>query len=51
MKKTRNQQITYAMRRLSKAVDRVILSTNEDKKAKATAWVHAWNIVAKKSQR
>jgi hypothetical protein len=51
MKKTRNQQISYAMRRLSKAVDRVILSTNEDIKQQATRWVHAWNIIAKKPQR
>jgi len=49
MRKTHNQKIAYALNRLSKSVDRVILSTNEDKKARARSWVLAWNLVAQKS--
>lgn len=47
MKRTREQKRLYASKRLSKAVDRGIGATSETGKARAKAWVWAWNLVAK----
>jgi hypothetical protein len=47
MKRTREQKRLYASQRLSKAVDRGIVATSETGKARAKAWVFAWNLVAK----
>ena len=47
MKRTREMKKAYAAKRISKAVDRGIVETSETGKARAKAWVLAWNLVAK----
>jgi hypothetical protein len=43
MKKTKFEREAYALRRLSRAVDRAILSTNEHDKAQAKKWAALWS--------
>jgi len=42
MKRDRHQRTAYAMRRMSKAVDRSIVTQDEAVKAKAARWAAAW---------
>lgn len=44
MRSTRYQKRAYAMRRLSRAVDRMIVSKTEADKARAARWVMAWKL-------
>lgn len=45
MKRDFFQRRSYAARRMSKAVDRVILATHAADREKARKWVEAWRIV------
>lgn len=42
MRRDRQQCKAYALRRLSKAVDRSILAKSEQEKAKAKKWAELW---------
>lgn len=42
MKRDKYQRQAYAMRRMSKAVDRSILAGDADRKAKAARWAYLW---------
>lgn len=42
MKRDRHQRAAYAMRRMSQAVDRGIVTMDQGKKAKANRWAAAW---------
>jgi len=41
------QRRAYALNRMSRAVDRQITASTEDKKNKAKCWVMAWSRAAK----
>ena len=47
MKLTQYQRKAYALRRMSRAVDRQIITSVEDEKTKAGLWVMAWARFAK----
>lgn len=47
MKKDKHQKIAYALRRLSVAVDRIILAKTLEEKKRAQAWAGAWSVVGK----
>lgn len=47
MKKTEHQRRAYALRRLSRAVDRSIVSTDEHEKLQAKKWATLWARKAK----
>lgn len=40
------QRIAYAMRRTSRAMDRLICASTPDEKARVRIWVHRWARVA-----
>lgn len=44
MTTTRYKKRAYAMRRLSRAVDRMIAGNTEANKARAARWVMAWKL-------
>jgi hypothetical protein len=46
MRKDRYQRKAYAMRRMSLAVDRVIVARLDSDKHRASRWVRAWASVA-----
>lgn len=46
MKRDRHQRVSYALRRMSLAVDRNIVATDQDGKAIAARWATAWAKIA-----
>ena len=46
MRRDKHQRQAYALRRLSKAVDRAIVATSKEEKARAKKWTEAWNRAA-----
>ncbi|WP_176318012.1 hypothetical protein [Burkholderia vietnamiensis] len=46
MRRDTHQRRAYALRRMSKAVDRVICGRTESDKARASRWAVAWARVA-----
>lgn len=46
MKRDRHQRTAYAMRRMSKAVDRVIVAKDQAAKARAARWAAAWGMAS-----
>lgn len=47
MRRDRYQKRAYALRRLSRAVDRLIVAATPEQKAHARRWAALWNRAAK----
>lgn len=46
MKKDRHQREAHALRKLSKAIDRMITASTNSEKARAAQWAKAWATIA-----
>jgi hypothetical protein len=43
---SRHDRLTYAMHRLAQAIDRGIMATDDQKRARAQRWAQAWHASA-----